>query len=196
MAGKRDMWGHFQPRRSGGMAKYLSLMQGRRMNVAVAIRLARVVSKGAPDLLKPTQFRKGQIVRIEGWIDRPGELNSWGKPYEEWRFWQNPDIDLSVIFGEEDVAEVYVWQGRCMECRDFVNVYRCSTCGGGAEESDREAPYYCKKCKKIMELVDVEEREMEPCDRCRDEYEEELKKFRDAPWPVHYKKPEELEAGK
>ena len=122
--------------------------------MAVAIRLARDVSKGAPDLLKPTQFRKGQIVRIEGWIDRPGELNSWGKPYEEWRFWQNPDIDLSVIFGEEDVAEVYVWQGRCMECRDFV-------------------------------------REMEPCDRCRDEYEEELKKFRDAPWPVYYKKPEE-----
>jgi len=33
--------------------------------MAVAIRLSRDVSKGAPDLLKPTQFRKGQIVREE-----------------------------------------------------------------------------------------------------------------------------------
>lgn len=47
--------------------------------MAVAIRLSRNVSKAAPDNLKPTHFQKGQIVRIEGWIDRPGELNSWGE---------------------------------------------------------------------------------------------------------------------
>lgn len=34
--------------------------------MAVAIRLARDVSKGAPDLPRPVHFRKGQIVRIEG----------------------------------------------------------------------------------------------------------------------------------
>lgn len=166
--------------------------------MAVAIRLARDVSKGAPDLPRPVHFRKGQIVRIEGWIDRPGELNSWGKPYEEWRFWQNPDIDLSVIFGEEDVAEVYVWQGRCQKCKpiEYVAVYQCPGCGEEEEESEyqrRKPDYYCTKCRmmKGFKRGFLRERKIDPCDHCRAEYEEELKKFEDAPWPVHYKKPKE-----
>lgn len=161
--------------------------------MAVAIRLSRDLEKASPENPQGTRFRKGQILRIEGWIDRPGELNSWGKPYEEWRFWQNPDIDLSVIFGEEDVAEVYVWQGRCEQCKpeECVAIWQCPICG---EESEYLKPgfNYCTKCRTTKDFKRSfwRERKVDPCSRCRDEYKKELEKFRDAPWPVHYKKPE------
>jgi hypothetical protein len=158
------------------------------MKMAVAIRLAKDLEKGAPDLPRPVHFRKGQIVYIGGPIHRPGER------YKEWSFWENPDIDLAIIFGKEDVSEVYVWQGRCEQCKpeECVAIWQCPICG---EESEYLKPgfNYCTKCRTTKDFKRSfwRERKVDPCSRCRDEYKKELEKFQNAPWPVYYKKPEE-----
>lgn len=75
------------------------------------IKLRRVVSQTAPELWGRTVSHPGgEWIEIRGYVGYPGEVNH-SRENAAWSFWESHDIDLSPIFGQEDVERVYVEPG-------------------------------------------------------------------------------------
>lgn len=109
--------------------------------MAVAIRLSRDLEKASPENPQGTRFRKGQILRLWGWIHRPEERNRRGEPYGEWQFWLTADVDGGYIFRAEDIEEVYIWRDewdRAGEYEEMVEKFRDAPWPVHHQKPDRE----------------------------------------------------------
>jgi hypothetical protein len=89
----------------------------------ITITVVRALGKSAPDLWgRGASFAAGERVSI-GVVPVPT------KPGESWAFWTNPDVDLALIFLEDEVAEISMpagepWQTLFVEapCRVTLRV--------------------------------------------------------------------------
>jgi len=70
------------------------------------IILSKGSCKGAPEARLPSYRSAGETVLIDGWIDWPGKPNQRGGQYDKWIFWQGCDIDLSLIYEGDEIAEL------------------------------------------------------------------------------------------
>ena len=76
------------------------------------IRLSRIVSQSPPELFgRSIRHYPEEWIELRGTVCYPGEEMGFGIRQDEWSFWENRDIDLAPIFGEEDVERVYVEPG-------------------------------------------------------------------------------------
>lgn len=86
----------------------------------IRIRLKQAIAKSAPDLRSPIRYQAGELVYIQI-VDYPGKPFPSGKTqalvaqqqgrepvYTNWDFWTSGDIDIALIFGQDDVQEVII----------------------------------------------------------------------------------------
>ena len=69
------------------------------------VRIKNAVSKTAPDLHgRGVDFEAGEEVFIRI-INYPGKYHPWlpNNQYSDWDFWQNGDVDLSIIFTKDEI---------------------------------------------------------------------------------------------
>ena len=71
----------------------------------IKVTVARALGKSAPELWgRGASFAAGEQVSI-------GVLAVPTKPGEVWAFWTNPDVDLALIFMEDEITEVSIPMG-------------------------------------------------------------------------------------
>jgi hypothetical protein len=71
----------------------------------IMITVAHALGKSAPELWgRGASFAAGERVSI-GVVAVPT------KPGESWAFWTNPDVDLALIFLEDEISEVSIPMG-------------------------------------------------------------------------------------
>jgi hypothetical protein len=70
------------------------------------IVLSKASCQTAPEARLPSYHSAGETVLIDGWIHWPGKPDLHGGQYDKWVFWQACDIDLSLIFEGDQVAEL------------------------------------------------------------------------------------------
>ena len=73
----------------------------------IHVRLSADMEKGAPGLQRGVRLRAGQLFAIEGLINYPGEVQG-PITRTQWAFWQDYDIDCSLIFNLYDISEIVV----------------------------------------------------------------------------------------
>jgi hypothetical protein len=86
------------------MSQFISAYDTRN-HPLITVTVARALGKSAPELRgRGASFAAGEQVSI-------GVLAVPTKPGESWAFWTGPDVDLALIFMEDEIVEVNIPPG-------------------------------------------------------------------------------------